>query len=158
MALTSKSMINSFRLKLNKVTEHFWSYLSSTKLALALFYHNLYFNCSYSSLSITQPKLKLSLAQLSPSLFVLYFVFFPELCFDRVVICRGIGMVKKGIKIGHNEFNKGNLFWLYCQTIEFDLFWGCKVLSDRCLYRLLTPLSTAAYAEYLDQATQHFLW
>ena len=34
---------------------------------------------------------------------------------------------------------------------------GCKVLGDRCSYRLLTPLSSYEYAAYLDKATQDYL-
>jgi len=50
------------------------------------------------------------------------------------------GLTKRGIKIGLNEFRQ-----------------GCKILGERCSYRLLTPLSNFAYAAYLHKATEDFL-
>ena len=50
--LKSKAKINSFRSKLNNLTYHcmpFESNPSSIKLAYAILYPSLFFNCSYSS-------------------------------------------------------------------------------------------------------------
>jgi len=50
------------------------------------------------------------------------------------------GAIKRGIRINLDEFSR-----------------GCRVLGERCGYRLLTPLSSFAYAAYLHQACEDFL-
>jgi len=50
------------------------------------------------------------------------------------------GKVKRGIRLNWSEFSK-----------------GIKVLSERCNYRLLTPLSSFAYSTYLNKCTEDYL-
>ena len=60
-------------MKSPNIEQHFQSYPSFIYQPLTLCYHSLCLNCSFSSWSISQPQLGLSLAQLSSSLFVIIY-------------------------------------------------------------------------------------